>query len=106
MEVVIEKSNKKNKKYDAVIDNKRRIAFGDIAYSDYTKHHNKERKQRYINRHKKNEDWTISGIRTPGFWSKHLLWQDTSLSKSIDALNSKYKSIDVKYKKSIFILYK
>ncbi len=95
MEVVIEKSHNKNKKYDAVIDNKRRIAFGDAAYSDYTKHHNKERKQRYINRHKKNEDWTISGINKAGFWSKHLLWQDKSLSESIDTLNKKYKSINV-----------
>ena len=57
MEVVIQKSKNKDKKYDAIIDNKRVVSFGSAGYSDYTKHQDKERKQRYITRHKKNEDW-------------------------------------------------
>ena len=97
MEVVIQKSKKKAKKYDAIIDNKRTVSFGSANYSDYTKHNDKERKQRYINRHKKNEDWGITGIKTAGFWSRNLLWQDTTIPKSIKTLNDKYKSIKVKY---------
>ena len=84
MEVVIQKSKNKDKKYDAIIDNKRRISFGASGYSDYTQHHDKERKQRYINRHKKNEDWGVTGVNSAGFWSKNLLWQDKTLSKTID----------------------
>ncbi len=84
MEVVIQKSKNKDKKYDAIIDNKRVVSFGAAGYSDYTKHQDKERKQRYITRHKKNEDWGISGVNTAGFCSKNLHGQGESLAKSID----------------------
>ena len=57
MEVVISKSKKPNKKYDAVIDNRKTISFGEKGASDYTKHKDDDRKQRYIDRLKRgNED--------------------------------------------------
>ena len=34
--------------------------------SDYTKHKDKERKDLYVDRHNKNEDWTNSGVKTAG----------------------------------------
>ena len=58
MDIVISKSTNKSKKYDAVIDDKKKISFGEKGANDYTKHKDEERKQRYIDRHKKNEDWT------------------------------------------------
>ena len=57
MEITISKSKNPKKKYDAKVDGET-ISFGASGYSDFTQHRDKERKQRYINRHKKNEDWS------------------------------------------------
>ena len=99
MEVVITPSKNKNKKFDAVIDGKKTVSFGASGYSDYTKHKDNDRKNRYIDRHKSNEDWTKSGIRTPGFYSKHVLWNKSTIEESVHDLNKKYKDINFKYKK-------
>ena len=99
MEVVITPSKNKNKKFDAVIDGKKTVSFGASGYSDYTKHKDNDRKNKYIDRHKSNEDWTKSGIRTAGFYSKHVLWNKPTIEASINDLNKKYKDINFKYKK-------
>ena len=96
MEVVISKSTNKNKKYDVVVDGKK-ISFGAATYSDYTIHKDPERKERYIARHKKNEDWNKSGIKTAGYWSKHLLWNKDTLTKSIDDISKKH-NLNIKMK--------
>ena len=96
MEVVISKSTNKNKKFDVVVDNKK-ISFGAVGYSDYTIHKDPERKERYIARHKKNEDWNKSGIKTAGYWSKHLLWNKDTLTKSIDDISKKH-NLNIKMK--------
>ena len=96
MEVVISKSTNKNKKYDVVVDGKK-ISFGAATYSDYTIHKDPERKERYIARHKKNEDWNKSGIKTAGYWSKHLLWNMDTLQKSIDDISKKH-NLNIKMK--------
>ena len=92
MEIVIKKSSKKDK-LDAVIDGKKTVSFGAKGYSDYTLHKDPERKERYISRHKKTEDWTKSGIKTPGFYSKHVLWNKPTLKGSVDDLNKKFKDV-------------
>ena len=68
IEIIIKTSHLQNKKYDAVIDDKKTIPFGARGMSDYTIHRDDERKERYINRHKKNEDW--DNIYTAGFGRK------------------------------------
>ena len=50
-EIVISKSNNKNKKFDARIDGKKTISFGATGYEDFTTHKDPKRKQRYLNRH-------------------------------------------------------
>ena len=72
-EIVIQKSEKPNKKLKAIIDKTKIIHFGQKGASDFTKHHDQERKQRYINRQKKKENWTESGYKTAGFLSKNIL---------------------------------
>ena len=57
VEILIKKSSKDGKKYDAVIENKKTVSFGATGYSDFTKHKDEERKERYIARHKVNQDW-------------------------------------------------
>ena len=56
-EVLLKKSSKPDKKYDAVIDGKKTVSFGVTGYSDFTKHKDEERKQRYIARHGATQTW-------------------------------------------------
>ena len=62
---------------------KKTVHFGAKGYSDYTKHKDAERKGRYITRHKAKENWSKSGINTPGFWSRWILWNKSGLKTSI-----------------------
>ena len=98
MDVVITKSKKPDKKYDARVDGTKIISFGEKGASDFTKHKDKDRKERYIDRHKKNEDWTKSGVKTAGFYSKHVLWNKPTLKESIDDINKRFKNLNIKMK--------
>lgn len=85
MQVKLQKSTNAKKKYMVIIyDNDmnkiKTVHFGAAGMSDYTKHKDEERKQRYIDRHKKRENW--NDIKTAGFWSKHLLWNKSTLKAS------------------------
>ena len=98
MEVVITKSKKHHKKYDARIDGSKTVSFGEKGASDFTKHKDTERKNRYIDRHKAREDWNASGAKTAGFYSKHVLWNKPTLKASIDDINKRFKGLNVKMK--------
>jgi hypothetical protein len=93
MEVIIKRSHKPDKKFDAIIDNKKTVAFGAKGMADFTLHKDPERKARYIARHKSNEDWANSGIKTAGFYAKHVLWNKPTLQASVNDLNHRYKNI-------------
>lgn len=94
-EVILRKSTNPKKKYDAYVEGKK-ASFGATGYSGFTQHKDEERKQRYIDRHKKNENW--SDITTAGSLSKHLLWKRPTLKESITATEKKF-NLDIKYKK-------
>ena len=51
MQVVIQKTRRKDKKLEAVIDGNKTVPFGQTNASDVILHKNVERKARYINRH-------------------------------------------------------
>ena len=99
MEIIIKKSTNINKKFDAVIDGKKKISFGAKGYQDFTTHKDTDRKDRYIDRHRKNEKWGKDGVETAGFYSKHVLWNKPTIEASVNDLNKKYKDIKFKYKK-------
>ena len=99
MEVVVTKSKKPDKKYNARIDGSKTVRFGQKGASDFTKHKNTYRKERYIDRHKKNEDWTKTGAKSAGFYNKHVLWNKPTLKASIDDMNKRFKNVNVKMKK-------
>ena len=94
MNVIVKKSSKSDKKYDAIIDGKKKISFGAAGYSDYTIHKDDDRKHRYIKRHKNNENW--NNPKTAGFYAKNLLWNKNTLRKSIDDINKRFKNLTVK----------
>jgi hypothetical protein len=96
MDIVISKSDRKDKKLKAVIDGKKTVHFGASGYSDYTLHKDDDRKDKYIQRHKKNENW--NDIKTAGFYAKHILWNKPTIQESIKDINKKYKNINITYK--------
>ena len=73
-----------------VIGQGKTIQFGAEGYEDFTTSKSEKKKSAYIARHKKNEDWTKSGIDSAGFWAKHLLWNKPTLSASIKATNDMF----------------
>ena len=97
MDITITKSNKEGKKLMAVINNKKTVHFGQEGASDFTKHKDEDRKQLYINRHKKREDHSKSGINTSGFYARHILWSEPTIEQSINKLNKKYKDVNFTY---------
>jgi len=76
------KANDGVHKYVAVFSNPpQHISFGALGYEDYTQHNDANRKKLYLNRHRKNEDWT--NPRTAGALSRWILWNKSSLEESI-----------------------
>ena len=95
-EIIITKSKKPEKKYDARIDGKKTISFGATGYEDFTTHKDPKRKQRYLNRHKKNEN--PNDHKTASFYATNILWNKPTLSESIKDTNNRFKNINIKYK--------
>lgn len=56
--------------------------FGGRGYSDYTLHKDSKRKQRYLTRHRKNENW--NDPTSAGALSRWVLWNKESKSASIE----------------------
>ena len=94
MQISVQRSTRKNKKFMATVGNTV-VHFGHSAYEDYTTHKDVARKALYLARHRTNEDWTLRGLRTAGFWARHLLWSEPTLARSVAALNQKFSSIRV-----------
>ena len=85
--VDVSRSTNKEKKLMAVFEDKdgkkiKTTHFGARGMSDYTKHGDKERMERYNKRHKKNEHWNRP--MTAGALSKHILWNKPSLAGSFN----------------------
>ena len=97
MNIIIKPSSNRLKKFDAIIDDKKKISFGQKGASDFTINKNEDQKNRYINRHKKNENW--NDPLTAGFFSKNILWNKTSLNESIKDTNRRFKNIEIKLKR-------
>ena len=90
--VVIKKSNKKGKKLMAVFtlkDGKKKTThFGAEGMSDYTIHKDPKRKERYMKRHRKREDWT--NPLTAGALSRWILWGEPTLDASIKDFKKRF----------------
>jgi len=91
MSVTISKARNGIHKFTAVFPDGAVVRFGRQGYSDYTKHKDPERMKRYLARHggssapgargtrSSRENWTRSGAKTAGFWSRWILWSSPSL---------------------------
>ena len=82
MKVVIKASTNPKKKLMAQFsDPKKTIHFGAAGASDYTINKDDDRKKLYLDRHRKNEDW--SNPRTAGALSRWILWNKPTRQASI-----------------------
>lgn len=82
MSVEIKPSTREGKKYMAVFSSpKKTVHFGSAGMDDFTITKNETRKELYLKRHQKNENW--HDPRTPGALSRWLLWNKPTLEASI-----------------------
>lgn len=94
--IKITKSDKPDKKMMAVFknlktDRENTTHFGSKGMSDFTKHKDPERKERYIKRHKVNEDWNKP--TSAGALSRWILWNKPTLSASIKNYKEKFNFV-------------
>lgn len=98
MKIILTKSDKKDKKYMAKVNDKT-VYFGANGYSDFIlSGGDVKKKDAYIARHKENENWGITGIETPGFYARWVLWNQPTLRASIDDMNKRFKNIKFELK--------
>jgi hypothetical protein len=57
--------------------------------SDFTIHKDEARKERYLNRHRKNEHWDKPD--TPGALSRYILWNKKTLKASVRDYKKRFK---------------
>lgn len=83
--VRLRRSNNSIHKFMAIFPDGHVTRFGRKGYSDYTKHKDKARMQRYLTRHggSTRENWKRSGAKTAGFWSRWLLWSDPNFNRAL-----------------------
>jgi len=94
---ILKKSNRKDKKFMILMGDNMKHHFGQKGFKDYTIYSKElvpddayKKKLAYISRHKKNEDWTKSGIHTSGFYARWLLWNEPTIEKSIKDVEKRF----------------
>ena len=93
--MVIEEGTAKNKKLKAIFyDEKgkkiKTTQFGDNRYEDYTQHKDKQRRSKYLSRHKKDLD--RGDYKSAGYLSYYILWGDsTSRNTNINKYKKMFK---------------
>tara|TARA_R100000734_G_C3302595_1_gene93119 strand:+ start:92 stop:391 length:300 start_codon:yes stop_codon:yes gene_type:complete len=92
IKVIIKKSTKPEKKLMAIftMDNgrTRTTHFGASGMADYTKTRDKEQKQRYLKRHRRNENW--NNPLSAGALSRWILWNKETRGASINDFKRRF----------------
>ena len=77
-------STNTTKKYDAFFDDGKKVSFSLATSQTYLDHHDKDRREAYRRRHKK--DLETKDFRKPGYLAYYISWGDsTSLAKNVTA---------------------
>jgi len=86
----ITQSNRKDKRYLATFNNGTKIHFGQKNGQTYIDHGDKEKRDAYLKRHQKNEDW--NDPYTAGALSRWILWGDSSnINNNIKYFKQRFK---------------
>jgi hypothetical protein len=102
MDITLTKSKRKNKKYVVSFNHNNRhynVNFGGIKengepYEDYLTHKDKDRRDRYIKRHKaESRRWIHKkeNLIYPSYWSRWLLWEKTNIRDAIKYIENAIK---------------
>jgi len=84
MKVNLVDSPTSTKKFRIIFSDGKHIDFGSRGASDFTINKNPDRKRSYLARHgASGQDWSVNGVRTAGFWSRWLLWNETSIPEAM-----------------------
>ena len=85
----ITQSDRKDKRYVATFDNDVKTHFGLKNGQTYIDHLDKAKRDAYLKRHQKNEDWT--NPYTAGALSRWILWGDsTNINKNISDFKKRF----------------
>lgn len=91
--VRIRPSNRRGKKMMAEFSKGGKVVktthFGASGASDFTKHQDEDRKRRYLDRHRANEDW--DDYTSAGSLARHILWNKPTLEASTRAFKRKFR---------------
>lgn len=95
--VSITKSDRAGKKLKAVFTRhngtKKTIHFGSAGMDDYTKTKDKAQRKRYLDRHRKNENWNKP--ESAGALSRWILWgPSTSRRENIQSFKKRFKYVN------------
>lgn len=88
MEYTLKKSNKKDKRF-LLEGNGKKIHFGQKNPKDgtYIDHKDAQKKNNYIKRHSKNENWNAINA---GSLSRFLLWEKPTLEQAVKKYEKKF----------------
>lgn len=93
----LRRANDNIHKYVAILDmgdgKTKTVRFGAAGMTDFTQARingkpDEARKQRYLDRHRDNENW--NDITTAGAWSRWLLWNKPTVSESLRDLVQRF----------------
>ena len=98
IDIVIQKSKNSKKKYDAIFNGGKTIAFGAKGYDDFITSKNELKRQNYIKRHSVNESWGRNNIESAGWLSRWILWEKPTLESAIRNANMMYKDVKIRLK--------
>lgn len=92
--VKISPSSRQGKKLMAVFENKKNgrkktTHFGSMGMSDFTINKDEARKKRYLDRHRKRENWT--DYTSAGALSRWLLWNKPTYKASLADFKTRFK---------------
>ncbi len=86
----ITQSDRKDKRYLATFENGTKIHFGLKGGQTYIDHMDKAKREAYLKRHKKNENW--DDPYTAGSLSRYILWGDSgNINKNISDFKQRFK---------------
>ena len=92
VKMVVKKSDKHGKKLVAIFtkDNGRtkKTYFGSAGMEDYTITKDKEQRKRYLDRHRKRENW--NNYMSAGALSRWILWSGPSRKENISAYKKRF----------------
>ena len=85
----ITQSDRKDKRYLATFHNGTKVHFGQKNGQTYIDHGDKEKRDAYLKRHAKNEDW--NDPYTAGSLSRWILWNSPNINANISDFKKRFK---------------